>query len=220
MGCTCFKTIFEKGEANLDNMPQEDKEGNFISNNLILNTDVVENNLETNPTISQNILRKMDSGESSILSYIQDQSELIFNFFNEIRTNPSNYEKDAEDHGLLELIQKVKNSEPCNNLIFNSFFDLALNICLYNCDQNENNENLLQVLEAEEKFKNYKKKLFSVEADIKKPNEVIWKLIGINKDIAYETFFNNDIKYLVISCSKVPNKEYYKCYFLLLFEEN
>ena len=45
----------------------------------------------------------MDSYESSILSYIQDQSELIFNYFNELGTNPGNYKKDAEDHGLLEL---------------------------------------------------------------------------------------------------------------------
>ena len=94
----------------------------------------------------------MDSYESSIISYIQNQSELIFNYFNELRTNPGNYEKDAEDHGLLELIQKVKNSEPCNNLIFNSFFDFTLNICINNCIQSENNENLLEV-ENEEKIK-------------------------------------------------------------------
>ena len=219
MGCSCFNSNLEKGETNLDNMSQGDKELNPDFNNLILNTDVLENNLKTSPSIPQNILGKMDSCDSSIVSYIQDQSELIFNYFNELRTNPGNYEKDAEDHGLLELIQKIKNSEPCNNLIFNSFFDLTLNICINNCIQSENNENLLEVLENEEKIKNYKKKLFSVEDDIKKPNEVVWKLIEINKDIAYETFFNNNIQYLVVSCSQIPNKEYYKCYFLFLFEK-
>ena len=220
MGCSCFNSNLEKGETNLDNMSQGDKELNPDFNNLILNTDVLENNLKTSPSIPQNILGKMDSCDSSIVSYIQDQSELIFNYFNELRTNPGNYEKDAEDHGLLELIQKIKNSEPCINLIFNSFFDITLNICINNCNQSENNEDLLKVLENEEKIKNFQKKLFSVEADIKMPNEVIWKLIEINKDIAYDAFFRNNIQYLVVSCTKVPNKEYYKCYFLLLLEKN
>jgi len=65
-------------------------------------------------------------------------------------------------------------------------------------------------------MKDYNQKLFSVEADINKPNEVIWKLIQDNKDIAYETFFFNDIDYLLVSCVQIPENKSYRSYFLFL----
>lgn len=178
-----------------------------------------ENILKTGP--SRNNYRKIISYDSSLVSRIQNQIESIFDYFNELRTEPENYEKDAEEYGFSDLIQKIKNSHiPCNNLIINSFYNLLLSSYINNYSEDKNDNNLIRAIENEEKLKNYNKNLYLVIADINKPNEVVWKLIEKNKDIAYETFFKNNFEYLIISCHQIPDNENFKCYFLLLSKKN
>jgi hypothetical protein len=150
-------------------------------------------------------------------SQLQEHTESIFEYFDNLRTNPEDYEKDAEEHQLSELLQKVQNSEnACKTIILNSFLNLLFNSYVASYSGDDNNDGLIKALEKEEKLKDYNQKLFYVEADISKPNEVIWKLIEENKDIAYETFFLNDIEYLLVSCVQIPGSENFRSYFLFL----
>ena len=237
MGCQCnclnkkpegpeedFKSIISKDiDANIDNK---------IYSNINLNTEFDDKSNKSNeeedlnnfkneniiPNKSRNKnIRKIISYDSSLLSKLQEQTDSIFEFFDELRTKPEDYEKDAEEHQLSELFQKVQNSEnACKTLIINSFLNLLFNSYVNTYSGDDNNDNLIQALENDEKLKDYNQKLFSVEADINKPNEVIWKLIEDNKDIAYETFFFNDIEYLLISCVQIPESKNYRSYFLFL----
>ena len=52
---------------------------------------------------------KWFSNDSSIMSKIQELYESIFDYFNEIRTEPQNFEKISERHGVSDIIQKVIN---------------------------------------------------------------------------------------------------------------
>ena len=161
--------------------------------------------------------RESFSSSSSTILELLDYTESIFDYFVELRSNPEDYEKDAEEHQLSELLQKVQNSEnACRTIILNSFLNLLFNSYISTYSRDDNNDKLIKALENEEKLKDYNQKLFSVEADISKPNEVIWKLIEDNKDIAYETFFFNDIEYLLVSCVQIPESKNYRSYFLFL----
>ena len=167
--------------------------------------------------LSRNAPRKMISNDSSIMSKIQELYESLFDYFNEIRTEPQNYEKIAEKHGVSDIIQKVINdSNPCHNLIINSFYNLLLSSYVSDItNDGEDNSKILEEIEKEEKLKNFNKKMFAEDGDINEPNEVVWKLIENNKDIAYENFFSNEVECLVISCQMMENQKF-KCYFLFL----
>ena len=167
--------------------------------------------------LSRNAPRKMISNDSSIMSKIQELYESIFDYFNEIRTEPQNYEKIAEKHGVSDIILKVINdSNSCHNLIINSFYNLLLSSYINNITYDgEDNNKILEEMEKEEKLKNFNKKMFVEDGDVNDPNEVVWKLIENNKDIAYESFFSNEIECLAISC-KMLEKQKFKCYFLFL----
>ena len=116
-----------------------------------------------------------------------------------------------------DILQKFTNdSNSCNNLIANSYYNLLLSSCINNnTADGENYEQLMELIEKEEKIKNYNKKLFVIDGDINEPNEVVWKLIENNKDIAEKLFFSNSVECLVISC-QICNPGNFKCYFLFL----
>ena len=161
-----------------------------------------------------------NSDISSDISTIQELYESIFEYFNDIRTNPEKYERIAEDHDVGDIIQRIIN-KPCSNLIINSFYNLLLSYYINNITSDgEDNKNLLEEIEKEEQIKNFNKSLFLIEGDKNNSNEVVWKLIENNKDNAYETFFSNKIDFLVISCKKAPEKNKFKCYFLFLSKRN
>ena len=233
--CNCLNKKLEGPEEDFKSIIKEDSkenEENKILSKINLDTEFdnksnlsneeedINNfrNGNTNPKNSRNKnYRRIISYDSSLLSKLQEQTDSIFEFFDELRTKPEDYEKDAEEHQLSELFQKVQNSEnACKTLIINSFLNLLFNSYVNTYSGDDNNDNLIQALENDEKLKDYNQKLFSVEADINKPNEVIWKLIEDNKDIAYETFFFNDIEYLLVSCVQIPESENYRSYFLFL----
>ena len=212
---------------NDDEIYKNDKEKNENNNSLLIKKDLekeeneedLENlklaNIQTG--LSPNTLNRVISQDSSILSKMQELSETIFDYLNEIRTSPDDYEKNAEEHKVSDILQKVINdSISHNNLIANTYNNLILSECINNnMVDGENNEQLMEILEKQEKIKNYDKKLFVIDGDVDEPNEVVWKLIEDNKNIAYETFFSNSIENLTISCQKINNKKF-KCYFLFL----
>ena len=168
--------------------------------------------------ITRNSFQKMNSDVSSNNSQIQELSESILDYLNEIRTEPDNFEKEAEQHGVGDIIQKaINDSNSCSNLIVNMFFNLLLSSYINNNTiDGEDNKILLEEINKEEKLKDYNKSLFVVEGDTSNPNEVVWKLIEDNKDIALETFFSSKIESLALCCQKSHNKNKFKAYFLLL----
>lgn len=168
---------------------------------------------------NNNIFKNKESYESdSVMSKIQELYESIFEYINDIRTDPENYQEDAEEHGVGNIIKSIINaSAPCTSLIINSFYNLLLSAYINNITSDgEDEQNILEEINKEEKIKNFNKKLFIISGDINNSNEVVWKLIQDNKDIAYETFFTNNIDCLAISCQKGQEKNTFKCYFLVL----
>ncbi len=235
--CNCLNKKPEGPEENFNNIIIEDK--NVNDNNQVLNKinfdteadnkanvsnlsnevdiNTLRNGKENLTKSRNNNIRKIISYDSTLLSKIQEQTDSIFEYFEELRASPEDYQKDAEDHQLSELLQKVQNSQnSCSTMILNPFLNVLLTSYANTYSEDDTNDNLIEALENDEKLKEYNQKLFLVKADIYQPKEVIWKLIGDNKDIAYETFFMNKIEYLLISCTQIPNNPDFKCYFLFL----
>ena len=211
-----------------DNREEEDKNNisNDNNNSLIKeenkNDDDSKQDIEINKKEEKKIsnyqtgITPGDNSDDSDASTLQELYESIFEYFNDIRTEPEKYEKAAEDHGVLDIIQKLINN-PHNNLIINSFYNLLLTSYINeNTSDGEDNQNLLEEINKEEKIKNFNKSLFVIDGDYNNSNEVVWKLIENNKFNAFETIFSNKIDCLVISCKKTHEKNKFKCYFLFL----
>lgn len=199
----------EKNQELIIQMEDEKKEED-------LNSVKIDNN-KTRNTLKRAVSQY--SHNSSNISKIQDLNDTIFDYFNEIRTNPEDFDKLSESHGVKDIIQKFINSNTtCDNLIMNSFYNLILASYINDitCDGEDNHNMLLEQIEKEEKIKNYNKKLFVIDGDIKEPNEVIWKLIETNKETALEDFFSKNIEYLIIASKTLKDKEKFKCFLLIL----
>ena len=220
----------DKDNMNENKINEENK--NFIEKKSLLIQEKEEinkkdDNLEhlkipkINIETSGNAPKKMISNDSSIMSKTQELYESIFDYFNEIRTEPKKFEKIAEKHGVSDILQKVINdSNPCHNLIINNYYNLLLSTYINDITTDgEDNSKIIEGIEKEEKLKNFNKKLFTVDGDANEPNDVVWNLIENNKDIAYENFFSNSVECLVISC-QMMEKEKFKCYFLFLSKRN
>lgn len=224
--------INESVNENLsDKIKYKDNEANNINNSLSIKeeeqkskkNEVLDNLKITNSQAGQsrNFPKRIISNDSSAISKIQDLYESIFDYFNEIRTKPDDFKNISEEYGVSDIFQEViDSSNPCTNLIINSFYNLLLSSYIndYTSDGEDNN-NLLEQIEKEEKLKNFDKKLYIVDGVLNNPNEVVWKLIKKNKNIAMETFFSNNIECLVVSCQITSNQNFI-CYFLFLSKRN
>jgi len=177
-----------------------------------------QNQLKTVPEFPANGLKKKISNDSSFMSKIQEINESIFDYFDEIRTNPQNFERIAEEHEVGDVLSRaIKSKITCNNLIMNSFFNLLLSSYLQDYTvEGDDCEKLLESIEKEEKLKIFNKKLYVCMGELNNPNEVIWALLKNNKEKAYELFFSNNIESLVISCQIINNNKNFRCYFLFL----
>ena len=202
------KNIIEKNSLSIADKEEKSKKDDDLEHLKIANV---------HTELSRNAPRKMISNDSSVMSKIQELYESIFDYFNEIRTEPQKFEKISEKYGVSDIIQKVINdSNPCHNLIINAFYNLLLTSYINGVtNDGEDNNTILEEIEKEEKLKNFNKKIFAVDGDIDEPNEVVWKLIENNKDVAFENFFSNNVECLVISCQMMDNQKF-KCYFLFL----
>ena len=218
-------------DINKDKEDKEDKEIQQINKAISMNEEegINENNeiydkvklTKSQKGLSRNTPRRIITYDSSAISKIQELNESIFDYFKDIRVEPGNFEKMSEEHGVLDIIQKVINaSSPCNSLIYNTYYSLLLAQYINNyTSEGEDINQLLEQIEKEEQIKNFNKKLFVIDGDVNDPTEVVWKLIENNKNIAFETFFTSSIESLVISC-QMTSKQNFKCYFLFLSKKN
>ena len=149
---------------------------------------------------------------------IQDLCDSIFDYFNEIRTNPEDFEEIADEYDVGDIIQRIINaSKQYKNLISNSTFNLLLSSYINdNVEDGEDYKKLIEALEKEEKFQKYNKDLLVFEGKVNNQKEAIWTLIENNRDVAYETFFTNNIEFIVVSCILKDEYTKFKCFILLL----
>lgn len=186
------------------------------------NNEKIDNNLDKLQINNKNGLsrnkQKLLEYNSSVLSMIQDLCDSIFDYLNDIRTNPEDFEETAEQYDVGDIIQRIINaSSQCKNLTSNSAFNTLLSEYINdNVDDEEDHKKLIEALDKEEKIQNYSKDLLVFEGEINNQKEAIWTLIENNKDIAYETFFTNDIEFIVISCDVKDEYKKFKCYLLIL----
>ena len=123
--CNCLNKKLEGPEEDFKSIIKEDSKENeenkilskinldteFDNKSNLSNEEEDINNLgngNTNPKKSRNIkYRKIISYDSSLLSKLQEQTDSIFEFFDELRTKPEDYEKDAEEHQLSEGLPSI-----------------------------------------------------------------------------------------------------------------
>ena len=158
-----------------------------------------------------------ESLSSNFLSVSQDRNETLFDYFNEIRFCPENFEKDAKNHGLSDIIEnaKIKNDKP-TVLIKNPYFNLFLESYTTQNKLNTNDNEIRKEIENEEKFNEFNKDLYIIEASNQNPTDAVWKLLEENKCKNGGKILIDKIDYLVVS--NVPNigTQKFKAYFLFL----
>ena len=164
----------------------------------------------------QNVLQY----NTSVLSMIQDLCDSIFEYLNEIRAYPEDFEEEAQKYDLVDIIQKVKNSPiRCKNIIVSQTFNSLLTSFVNEyVDEDENYEKLLEALDNEEKIKNYNKNLLVFDGEINNQKDAVWNLIEDNRNTAYEIFFSNDVEFFVISCQIIDDFKNFKCFLLVLLK--
>ena len=199
-----------KGKKNPLNLSHESNKNNSLSS---IDKEKYKADVGQTPNYT-----KKQSLDSSFISNIHSKCEEIFNYFNEIRTYPEQFIKEAEEFGVKDVINKViEISKNCTPLIYEPFYNMTLSNLIQNNIQNgENFEKLKENVEGFEKMKNFKKFLFVVDGEVLNPKQTVWKLIKNNKDIAFDSFFNQNINYLVISCHEDKDTSSLKCYYLFL----
>lgn len=167
---------------------------------------------------SQNYYQQ-ESMDSDFINSDQKRSEEIFNYFNDLRTNPQNYLSEAQKYGLQKAISTAAEKAVEGNiktLIKNSFFDLYFDKCVKASP--ESKEEILKNLEKEEKLQDYEKKLYMVLGDGQKPGDCVWGLIK-NSENNGEVLWQ-DVDYLVITVMSLEEKNKIWSYFLFLSKKN
>ena len=163
---------------------------------------------------SQNY-NQQESMDSEFINADQKKSEEIFNFFNDLRSNPQNYLSEAQKHGLQKIISSAAEKAVEGNiktLIKNNFFELYFDKCVKASP--EPKEEILKKLEKEEKLKDYEKQLYMILGDGQKPGDCVWGLIK-NSENEGEILWK-DLDYLVITVMSLENTKNIMCYFLFL----
>ena len=163
---------------------------------------------------SQNY-NQQESMDSEFINADQKKSEEIFNFFNDLRSNPQNYLSEAQKHGLQKIISSAAEKAVEGNiktLIKNNFFELYFDKCVKASP--EPKEEILKKLENEEKLKDYEKQLYMILGDGQKPGDCVWGLIK-NSENEGEILWK-DLDYLVITVMSLENTKNIMCYFLFL----
>lgn len=165
---------------------------------------------------------KNTDSNSSILVSNQERNDILFDIFNEIRTNPIIYEMEAKSYGVLDIIQKYEKLCDCqNSLIKNVYYNLLLEAyTTSNFEGCKTNEELIKIIEQEKQIKNFDKKLYITQSSIDKPEGAVWKLLAENKETAIEEILLCKIDYLIISTTHVNETKNFNAYFLFLKRKN
>ncbi len=233
-----FKEILKKQKMNKKNI-NENTFNNQETNNSIISENSIENEINNDdsnnqqkiknkPLIKKSYSQKISSKnpywnetitnlEEYLFDYSEKYSDMIFNLFNDIRNNPFNYIKDAENFGVDNIIEKneLKISKP--SLIIKNeslFFDLR-EILINNYNKKLNDNEIMNLILKCEKFNNFKyKKVFIIECNTEKDS--IFILLKNNKKIAFYEIIRIKVDYCLICALPKKFSNIMKVYFLFL----
>ena len=212
MGCKCCNA----GEDN-----NEMIDGNIPEKNLNIESDEngedIRSSSRNKDFLKFNNNFECNTDESECLTSDQKRNEDIFDYFNDLRSNPQNYITEAEKYNLKDIITSAKEllvSESFNILIKNPFYNLFFDTCVKKTPYSK--EDILNNIEKYEQFKNYKKSLYMIEASIERPYESVWNLLTENKDKAIDEILYRKIDYFIVSSLSIPEKKIIIVYFLFI----
>jgi len=217
MGCknSCCKGGEQNNEMIDGNLPEQEFNGEKKESEEEYKLKGINSNVLQK---DYNVNYKRDTVESDI-SIVQRRNEEIFDFFNDLRSNPQNYLEESEKYKLTDIILSAidkKNSDDSlnTNLIKNPFFNLFLDTNVKSTPYSK--EDILNNIESNEQLQNYKKSLFIVESSMENTNEAVWNLLKNNKDIVLDEILFRKIDYFIVSSFFVPEKKIVMTYFLFL----
>ena len=206
-----FKEILKKQKINKTNTIGNNKNEIYNSNkieNLIENNDNNSNfkDKQKNKNNSKKISNKIPYWNETInnlddylFDYSEKYSDIIFNMFNDIRNNPFNYIKDAENFEVDNIIEKNKLKICKPSLIIKNeslFFDFR-EILINNYNKISNENEITDLLLNSENFNNFKyKKVFIIECNTEKDS--IFILLKKNKKIAFYEIIRIKVDYCLI----------------------
>ena len=117
--------------------------------------------------------------ENLLYDLSDEKSNKIFNLFNDIRTNISNYKEDFINQGILNLFNDFEiSTNKQNKLLRNESY------YYYNLNSNPmSEEERIEIILNDNDFKNYKdKNIYSVECEIDNENNSVLNLLIENKN--------------------------------------
>ena len=138
--------------------------------------------------------------DTEYLNENQSRNNDIFDFFIDLRSNPSKYIEESKQYELDDIIIYANNNKLFENikmLINNPFFNLFLNS--YVNKYPDSKENILFDLENNMQLQNFEKTLYSVKYNSKNPKDFVWYLLKENKDIALNDILYRNSDFVVIS---------------------
>lgn len=225
-GCKCVKKQESGSEVQFPALLDSKKTDNISGLALadepeILKTSPITNqNTEFVPTPKEiEIQNETESISSNCLSVNQERSDNLFDYFNEIKLSPQSFEKEAEAHGLLDIIQDAgENIDSQKVLIKNPFFNLALYSIITKKKQgiNDDEAELIKEIENDNQLNEYYKELYIVEANLSNENEAVWNLLEENKHRNKSHLLTDKIDILVVSNLPIRGTQNFKAYFLFL----
>ena len=237
MGCKNCKCLKQQEGKNEIHFGQKlAKESEFIENKnqsnipltmgndpemvKILNTDYQNANLPTKITSRGQEQDDSESINSNCISLNQERSDTLFDYFNEVKLYPQTFEKEAEAHGLLDIIQKAQeNTDPKKALIKNPFFNLALDSLIAPNKIKgiiDDESEIINKLEHDSRLNDYNKELYIVEANKDNVTEAVWNLLEENKHRNKSHLLCDKIDILVIANIPIRGTHNFKAYFLFL----
>ena len=228
---TEFNEILKKQKINKTNTI-----GNIINEKEIYNSNIIDNLIENNEINSgdnskqkKSIIKKYNSCKDPywnetinnlddyLFEYSEKYSDMIFNLFNDIRNNPFNYIKNAENFGVDNIIEKnkLKISKPSliikNESLFFDFREILIN----NYNKKLNDEETTNLILNCENFNKFKyKKVFIIECNTEKDS--IFILLKNNKKIAFYEIIRIKVDYCLICALPKKFSNIMKVYFLFL----
>ena len=163
---------------------------------------------------------KLDTLNSEGFAIEQERNEEIFDYYNDIRTNPQNYLIESEKYGLKDLISSAierKKTENLSILLKNPFLNLFFNNYVKKYPFSK--EEILKNMENNEQVKGYKKWLYIADSNVDNPKESIWNLLKDNKEIALDEILYKKIDYFIVCSNKLKENNIIKNYFFYLRKE-
>ena len=233
-----FKEILKKQKKNNTNIKENTFNKQATNNSIIFENSLVDNELffddnEQQKNKNESFIKKCYSEKISskipywnetvtnleeyLFDYSEKYSDMIFNLFNDIRNNPFNYIKDAENFGVDNIIEKNKLKISKPSLIIKNeslFFDLR-EILINNYNKKLNDNEIMNLILKCDKFNNFKyKKVFIIECNTEKDS--IFILLKNNKKIAFYEIIRIKVDYCLICALPKKFSNIMKVYFLFL----